>query len=92
MEDFLFNISLNEQTLYLAVILLVLGEGLKGLSFVKKQYVIWILLAISIIINFIFHGVTFYTLFESVIATSLSVFAYDLIKESMKFKIDKKVE
>ena len=51
MEKFLINLSITEQTLYLAVILLVIMEGLKSLSFVSKWMVVWLNLIISILIK-----------------------------------------
>lgn len=68
------------QTIYLSIILLVMGEGLKNLEFVRKNMVIWLLLIISVIVNFIFYGININTFLESIIATSLATFLYDCIK------------
>lgn len=76
------TLCLSMQTLYLAIILLVIGQGLKGLEFVKKEMIIWLLAIISISINFIFYGISITTLIEALIATSISVFLYDLIKQT----------
>ena len=68
------------QTIYLSIILLVMGEGLKNLEFIRKNMVIWLLLIISVIVNFIFYGININTFLESIIATSLATFLYDCIK------------
>lgn len=81
MNDFLV---LSVQTFYLAIVLLVLGEGLKGLSFIKKEKIIFLLLVIGICINFIFYGINYRTLLEGTIAASLAVFIYDFIKQAKK--------
>ena len=62
------------QTIYLSIILLVMGEGLKNLEFIRKNMVIWLLLIISVIVNFIFYGININTFLESIIATSLATF------------------
>lgn len=84
MKEFLLNINITEQTIYLGIILLVIAEGLKGLTFINRWMIIWILVLISIIINFIFYGISFYTLIESIFATSLATFMYELIKQTKK--------
>ena len=50
------------QTIYLSIILLVMGEGLKNLEFIRKNMVIWLLLIISVIVNFIFYVIKIKTL------------------------------
>ena len=57
-----------------------MGEGLKSLEFIRKNMVIWLLLIISVIVNFIFYGININTFLESIIATSLATFLYDCIK------------
>ena len=61
------------QTIYLSIILLVMGEGLKNLEFIRKNMVIWLLLIISVIVNFIFYGININTFLESIIATSFKL-------------------
>ena len=56
------------------------GEGLKNLEFIRKNMVTWLLLIISVIVNFIFYGININTFLESIIATSLATFLYDCIK------------
>ena len=80
----MFNIILSDKTFYLAIVLLIIGEGLKGLEFIKKNMIIWILMIISICINFIFRGIGVNALFEAIISVSLSTFLYDIIKNIKK--------
>ena len=68
------------QIFYLSVILLIIGEALKTFEFFNKKYIILCLFIISILLNFIFHGITLQTLFESIVAVSLSTLYYDIIK------------
>ena len=82
MDIFLINLSITEQTLYLAVILLVIMEGLKSLSFVSKWMVVWFNLIISILINFIFYGISMSTFLEAFIASSIATYVYDIIKQT----------
>lgn len=79
------NIVLSIETLYLSMVLLIMGEGLKGLQFVNRRHVIWLLLIISILVNFIFRGFSVNSFFEAFIATSIAVFIYNIIKETKKF-------
>lgn len=53
---------------------------------VPSKYIVWILLIVSIIINFIFFGISFESFFVGFIAFSFSVSSYDLIKYSKKIK------
>ena len=82
MEDFLFNIDVTPQMVYLAAILLVIGKGLKETPFIKNWSIVWILMAISIIVNFVFSGITLFVLFEAVIATSLATVIYQAYKQT----------
>lgn len=84
MEEFFLNVNITPQTIYLAIILIVIGEGLKALPFIKKWMVIWVLIVISILINFIFYGIKFDTLFEAFIATSIATFGYDAYIQTKK--------
>ena len=82
MEELLIDINVTTQMIYLALILVVIGKGLKELYFIAKWSIIWILMAISIIINFVFFGASFETLFEAVIAVSLSTVIYQTYKQT----------
>ena len=68
------------QIFYLSVILLIIGEALKTFNYFKKKFIILYLFIISILLNFIFHGITLQTLLESIVAVALSVLYYDIIK------------
>lgn len=76
----LFNVDISMQLFYLICLLFVLYEGLKGLEYVNKKYILLYLLVISIGINFIFYGISINTLFISITALSQVV----LIKEIFK--------
>lgn len=71
---------LTIQIFYLSIILLIIGEALKTFEFFNKKLIILYLFIISFLLNFIFHGISLQTLFESVIAVSLSALYYDIIK------------
>ncbi|MDD2469411.1 MAG: phage holin family protein [Bacilli bacterium] len=84
MEDLLFRVDITSQIIYLSLILLVIGNGLKDIPFIKKWMIIWILLIISITVEFVFVNVSFNSLFEAVIAASLSTMIYQLYKQAKK--------
>lgn len=84
MENFLNGITLNQHTISLSLILIVIGQYLKELPYVSKWMIPWILLIISIVINFIFYKITFQTLFEAILATLISTFGYDLYTQTKK--------
>jgi hypothetical protein len=84
MEEFFLGVNVTPQTIYLAIMLIVIGQGVKGLPFIKKWMVIWVLTIISVFINFIFYGISFSTLFEAIIAAAISVFGYDAYMETKK--------
>ena len=68
------------QLFYLSVIMLIIGQALKSFEFINKKYIILYLFIISILLNFIFYGISIQTLVEGTIAVSLSVLYYDIIK------------
>lgn len=82
MEDFLFNIDVTPHVIYLAFILLVIGRALKELPFISHWSIIWILLGISIIINFVLVDFSFYSLLEAFISTSLAVTLHQSYKQT----------
>lgn len=47
---------------------------------IPGKYIVWILLPVSIIINFVFFGISFESFFIGFITFSFSVSSYDLIK------------
>jgi hypothetical protein len=84
MEDLLFTIRITPQIIYLSLILLVIGNALKDVPFIRKWMIIWILMAISILVEFVFIGITFQSLFEAIIASSLSTMIYQVYKQTKK--------
>lgn len=82
MEDLLFKIEITPQIIYLSLILLVIGNGLKDIPFIRKWMIIWILIIISLIVEFTFMGISFQSLFEAVIASSLSNMTYQFYKQT----------
>ena len=84
MEDLLFKIEITPQIIYLSLILLVIGNGLKDVPFIKKWMVIWILIVISIMVEFVFIGISFQSLFEAIISSSLSTMVYQAYKQTRK--------
>ena len=62
------------------IILNILGNTIKMTFKVPSKYIVWILLPISIVINFVFFGVNFESFFIGFITFSFSVSSYDLIK------------
>ncbi|MDD2490113.1 MAG: phage holin family protein [Bacilli bacterium] len=82
MEDLLFNVDVTPHMIYLSLILLVLGRALKELSFIGNWAILWILLVISIVINFVFVDFPFASLFEAIISTSLAVTLHQTYKQT----------
>lgn len=76
----LFTFNVTMQIFYLSIILIIIGEALKTFEFINNKFIILYLLIISLLLNFIFHGMTLQTLFESIISVSLSVLLYNLKK------------
>ena len=84
MEELLLDISVTSQMLYLAFILLIIGKGLKAAPFIQNWSILWILLAISLIVTFVFNGISFKTFFEAFVATALSTTIYQTYKQTGK--------
>lgn len=61
-------------------ILNILGNTIKMTFKVPSKYIIWILLVVSIVINFVFFGISFESFFIAFITFSFSVSSYDLVK------------
>ena len=79
--------SLNELLFYMitgSMFLNVIGNTIKMTFGIKSKYIIWILMLISIFINFVFYGISIKSLFIGVITFSFSVSSYDLIKCSSR--------
>jgi hypothetical protein len=84
MEDLLFTIEITPQIIYLTLILLVIGGSLKEVPFIQKWMIIWVLMTISIMVEFVFIGVSLKSLFEAIISASLSTTIYQLYKQTKK--------
>jgi len=74
----LFNFTI--QIFYLTVILLVIKEGLKNLEFINNRYIIFYLMLISLIINFIFYGINIKTFIEALISVSFVTLITDIYR------------
>ena len=68
------------QIFYLSVILLIIGQALKSFEFINKKLIILYLFIIAFSLNVIFHGISLQSLFEGIVAVSLAVLYYDVIK------------
>jgi hypothetical protein len=84
MEDLLFTIEFTPQVIYLTLILTIIGNALKDIPFIHKWMIIWVLMLISIFVEFVFVGSTFKSLFEAIISTSLSTTIYQLYKQAKR--------
>ena len=80
----LFNLEVTMQIFYLIIILLVIKEGLKNLEYIDNRFILFYLMIISFLINFIFYGISLKTIFESIISVSFTVLLqeiYNILKE-----------
>ena len=68
------------------IVLNILGNTIKMTFKISSKYIVWILLFVSIIINFVFFGISFESFFIGFITFSFSVSSYDLIKYFGKIK------
>ena len=68
------------QIFYLTIILLVIKEGLKNLEFIDSEFILLYLIVISLLINFIFYGISLSTIFESIISVSFVVLLEEIYK------------
>lgn len=84
MEDLLFRIEITPQIIYLSLILLVIGSALKDVPFIRSWMIIWILIIISIIVQFVFVGINFQSLFEAIISSSVATMVYQAYKQTKK--------
>ena len=70
----------------IGVILNITGNLIKMTFKVPSKYIVWILLILSLLINFIFYGFTFESLFVGFVIFSFSVSSYDLAKYFTKIR------
>lgn len=76
------------QLFYLTVILLIIKEGLKNLEFINNKFILLYLMIISLLINFIFYGISFETMFESIVSVSFVILLceiYNIFKGIFRF-------
>jgi hypothetical protein len=62
------------------IVLNILGNTIKMTFHIASKYIVWILLLVSLVINFVFFGVSFESFFIAFVTFSFSVSSYDLIK------------
>ena len=80
--------NVTMQIFYLTIILLIIKEGLKNLEFINNKFILLYLIIISFLINFIFYGISFETIFESIISVSFVVLLceiYNIFKGFLRF-------
>lgn len=76
----LFSFNVTMELFYLTIMLLVISYGIKNLEFIDNKFILFYLLTISILVNFIFNGISFCTLFESIVSVSLVLLVRDIYK------------
>ena len=89
MEEIKNIYNLLPHIISVCIVLNILGNMIKMTFKVPSKYIIWILLPISIIINFIFFGISFESFFISFLSFSFSVSSYDLVKCTKKIRNNK---
>ena len=68
------------------IVLNILGNTIKMTFKIASKYIVWILLPVSVIINFTFFGISFESFFVGFVTFSFSVSSYDLVKYFGKIK------
>lgn len=84
----LFSFNVTMELFYLTIMLLVISYGIKNLEFIDNRFILFYLLIISALVNFIFKGISICTLFESIVAVSLVLLIreiYKIIKKVFEF-------
>lgn len=71
------------------IILNILGNTIKMTFKIDSKYIVWILLIVSVLINFLFFGFSFKSFFVSLISFSFSVSSYDLVKNTRRIRSSK---
>lgn len=71
------------------IVLNILGNTIKMTFNLSGRYIIWILLPVSIVINFVFFGISFESFFVGFVTFSFSVSSYDLFKYYGKIRKNK---
>lgn len=76
----LFSFNVTMELFYLTIMLLVISYGINNLEFIDNRFILLYLLLISVLVNFIFNGISICTLFESVVSVSLAVLIREIYK------------
>ena len=76
----LFSFNVTMELFYLTIMLLVISYGIKNLEFIDNRFILFYLLIISALINFIFNGISFCTFFESIVSVSLVLLIREIYK------------
>ena len=80
----LFSFNVTTELFYLTIMLLVISYGIKNLEFIDNRFILLYLLIISVLVNFIFNGISTCTLFESIVSVSLVVLIQEIYKKIKK--------
>ena len=80
MEEIRYLYDFFPHILSLWIVLNILGNTIKITFHIPSKYIVWILLIVSIIINFAFFGISFESFFVAFVTFSFSVSSYDLVK------------
>ncbi|MDN4524347.1 phage holin family protein [Fictibacillus fluitans] len=72
---------LNQHSLFLIPALLVIGFGLRRAPFLKKEYVFWVFLGISVLLSFWNFGVNIHSFANGIINAGAVHGALSLIKK-----------
>lgn len=70
----------------IGIILNITGNLVKMTFKVPSKYIVWILLILSLLINFIFFDFSFESFFVGFVSFSFSVSSYDLVKYFTKIR------
>lgn len=70
----------------IGIILNITGNLVKMTFKVPSKYIVWILLMLSLLINFIFFDFSFESFFVGFVSFSFSVSSYDLVKYFTKIR------
>ena len=76
----LFSFNVTMELFYLTIMLLVISYGIKNIEFIDNRFILFYLLLISVLVNFIFNGISTCTLFESIVSVSLVVLIREIYK------------
>ena len=76
----LFSFNVTMELFYLTIMLLVISYGIKNLEFIDNRFILLYLLIISVLVNYIFNGISICTLFESIVSVSFAVLIQEIYK------------